>query len=142
MTFVGPADRQYLRRIESFTGKQYPLKSYSGFQPAPAPARPAGNHHQPRQHRVQNASRPVVHQRSQETASHGGRWSNYAVPGRKNDARKAQHHGRNQGPPKQGQRKKNRRSSTTSIMTVPRKKKSAPKRLDTFSSDGGAWSNH
>ena len=50
MTFVGSADRQYLKRIESFTGKHYPLKPYTGFQPVAAPAKAAHDHPRPRQH--------------------------------------------------------------------------------------------
>ncbi len=41
VTFVTPDERGFLREIERFTGRQFPLKSYTGFTPtAPSPNRP------------------------------------------------------------------------------------------------------
>lgn len=61
ITFVTNEDRQHLRRIESFVGKRFPLRTYPGFTPvhAATPVKPkinaiprvyAGNPYKPKAH--------------------------------------------------------------------------------------------
>jgi ATP-dependent RNA helicase RhlE len=144
MTFVGAADRQYLKRIESFTGKHYPLKSYTGFQPVAAAPKPAHDHPQPRQHGGPRSGRPVSNERPQPTTASNARWSNHPGQNRRNHGRPTPARPqKNDGFRKQGSwKKKGQKRPATATVAAGRKKKSAPKRFETFSSDGGSWSNY
>jgi len=148
MTFVGSADRQYLKRIESFTGKRYPLKTYVGFQPSAA-VQHDGDSRQP------DSSAPKGHPLHRSAPQHrqpqssGSRGPRPHHPG----AKPRQHaqgssgspgrHGRQQpNSARPGKKGKGRRAPVSVALAAGTKKKSAPKRFDTFSSDKGAWSNY
>ena len=124
ITFVSPDDRQYLRSIEKFTGKQAPVETYQGFVPspealatkphAPSTGRPHVSHNQG--HHMNEHRAPVT--RGQAVpASHN--------PHKKRDERKF---------PAQRRKKP---------FEFGRKKKPGRK-MEAFSSDmgGAGWSNY
>jgi ATP-dependent RNA helicase RhlE len=93
MTLVGPGDRQYLKRIEAYTGKTLHVKAYPDFQAAPRQVSPGPRpqHHQKGKAAVKRPPRRSHHASSDtgakkkktaprmETFSSdgGGAWSNY-----------------------------------------------------------------
>ncbi|MDH4069759.1 MAG: DEAD/DEAH box helicase [Ignavibacteria bacterium] len=136
ITLVGPAERQYLRRIESFIGKQCHVKGYAGF--SPSVEKPiSGNSGRP----VSNESRPVAtgngrsphgprrgHSRTKGPQDRNPRHPS-AKPPRRRDGKAAAKPGRS------------KRRGFDATAAPPRKKKQ-PRKLDSFSSDGAAWSNY
>jgi len=180
ITLVGPEERQFLKRIETFVGKRLAVAAYPGFVAEPEeasertethgrtqetgsrpergrmpkgrfegrPDRRTHNEQRPDRFRKSNTAETTPGQgRSDRRDSRGGQpQSSAAAPrsGRKQSSPfnpRARHGG---SPQNWNQAGKKRRSRGGQVGAVAPRKKSAPKKFSSFSSDrdGGAWSNH
>ena len=123
ITLVASEDRQYMRRIEQFTGKRIVVAQYPAAIASVRPevdVAPERSHFTGRRH-----ASPVRNSSSGNSASP----IHHASPGRNSSFRKGDPSGR------PGKKK-------TDIMSARRRKPAKP--MDTFSSDrdGGSWSNY
>jgi ATP-dependent RNA helicase RhlE len=168
VTFVSPDDADHHRKIERYTGRQFPVKPYPGFTAKPAAApqpqeqgarRHEGHERQSRQpltsENPRHAARPAP--RSPHGTGHPHRQGGPPRQGRPGQSpghrgpgtpganqpggRKHAGHG---GPQHPTRGKKTRRTERKTVFAVRKRKRGTDKKLDSFSSDfgGAAWSNY
>jgi ATP-dependent RNA helicase RhlE len=124
ITFVAGEDRDMVRRIEKFIGKRISPVPYAGFTPPPRAATPA----HVETHAVHKHKRKASHGYSGAHTSGKGNHSHVGAPSSGNGNHS------HFGPPTTGKKNGKKRF-------VFGKKKKSFKKMESFSSDGGSWSN-
>jgi ATP-dependent RNA helicase RhlE len=172
ITFIAREDQQYLRRIEKYTGKHIAVRSYPGFiAPQPSAVKPASHGstshtshsshtaHPSRSSHTPHASHSHVSSSQQPVSNESGTEvaASHAVPRRhtgrpvaapKTVDRIYRPAGQTAGPKKKaggpGKPWEKSQSKKRRTPLLAARKKSPPKKLDSFSSHtgGSGWSNY